>query len=46
MIAAHDHGQCPLRKDVRYAFCDLIVALGDVGRAEHVADVAHLERLA
>ncbi len=39
-------GSVPLRENVRHGFGDLVVALGDVGRAEHIADVAHLERLA
>ncbi len=31
---------------MRHGFGDLIVALGDVGRTENVADVAHLQRFA
>ena len=46
VVAAHDHRQRALRQDVRDALGDLVVALGDVGRAEDVADVAHGERLA
>ncbi len=41
VVAAHDHREGSLRQDVRDALGDLVVALGDVGRAEDVADVAH-----
>ena len=43
MVAAHDHRQRSLAQNVRHALGDLVVALGDVRRAEDIAHITHLQ---